>query len=173
MTGDRAIVLLGASNDAAGQLGPHARDRCDTILRLAGQNPAWKVLLTGGFGPHFNVTSRPHTDYVRDYLVERGLDTNRLLAPALSLNTLEDATMSLRILKMSRVEMAVIVTSDFHVPRSQFIFEQLFKQAGIGLSFIGVPVRDGSEIDLPARIMHEQQALARLRALTRVLAGYQ
>src|SRR6266536_4320288 len=67
------IVVLGASNDAQGGLTPTAVARAECALGEYCAREGSKMLITGGFGPHFNVGPEPHARYVRRYLVSRGV----------------------------------------------------------------------------------------------------
>jgi hypothetical protein len=55
------IIVLGSPNDDKGNLFSVAVERCEAALRLLADRPGWKVLLTGGFGAHFNTTGTPVT----------------------------------------------------------------------------------------------------------------
>jgi uncharacterized SAM-binding protein YcdF (DUF218 family) len=154
------VIVLGAANDEMGRLSGIAVERCEQAIVEYRQHPGYKILPTGGYGPHFNVTDKPHAFYTRQYLVARGIPAGDVLEFAASVNTLEDARLSRPIVEKHGVEHVVVVTSDFHVPRAQYIFEREFH--GIELTFSGC-VTHLPQAELEARQRHEEQALAELR----------
>ncbi len=156
-----AIILLGAPNDEKGNLSSLAVERCELALRELANCPGAKVLPTGGWGAHFNTTSKPHGFYLGEYLRQRQIAAADILEIAESTNTIEDARLSRPIVERHGIEELLIVTSDFHLPRARFLFEKQFP--GMALSFSGSTTNLPEE-ELARRIAHEQQALARLRS---------
>ena len=86
-----AVVVLGSPNDDQGRLSTIARERCDRALEEYLAHPDWKIICTGGFGPHFNTTDRPHHHYTKKYLVSKGAPEEDVLEGVMSASTLEDA----------------------------------------------------------------------------------
>ncbi len=146
-----------------GRLHSIALERCEIAARLSANNPDAKLLLTGGYGQHFNTTSRPHAAYLRQRLVSLGVAESRFLPDALSRNTLEDAGLSKPIVLEHAGRYLVVVTSDYHVPRARFLFEREFADTEVALFFVP-SVTDEADCDLelsPLKV-HEKRALARL-----------
>jgi uncharacterized SAM-binding protein YcdF (DUF218 family) len=153
------VIVLGAANDEDGHLSGIAVERCEQAIVEYRQHPGYKILPTGGYGPRFNVTDKPHAFYTRQYLAARGIPADDVLEFASSANTLEDAQFSRPIVEKHGVEHIVVVTSDFHVPRVRYIFEREFH--GIELTFSGCATHL-PQAELEARKRHEEQALAEL-----------
>lgn len=154
------IVLLGASNDALGQLSSKAVERCQQAILEYNRHPGYKILPTGGYGAHFNETDKPHAYYSTHYLIAHGIPAEDILPPVISSNTVEDVCLARPEIERSGVDRVVVVTSDFHLPRARFLFER--EQMGIEITF------SGSETHLPAQELaslhaHEESALACLR----------
>lgn len=163
----KVLFVLGAPNDAHGRLSGIARGRCNRGLRLWRENPDWELVLTGGFGEHFNTTAHPHAEYLRRELVAAGVPEHRIVALVESRNTFEDARLSRTVLVEHRVRFAVVVTSDFHVERARFLFQREFADLGTEFFFVGVETGDSmGKVDLRALRAHEKAAMARLRAGT-------
>ena len=154
------IILLGAPNDERGRLSSFARERCELAIREYGKYPGYKILPTGGFGPHFNVTDKPHGFYSSRYLISRGIPKEDILEGVESSNTLEDAEFSWPVIKKFGVEKVIVVTSDFHVPRAQIIFKRKF--AEIPLSFAGSKTHL-SKKELGELKLKEKGAIKKLR----------
>lgn len=129
------IILLGAPNDEKGRLSTIARERCERAILEWRKNPGYKILPTGGFGPHFNVTDKPHAHYSNRYLISRGVPEDDILEGVESSNTFEDAKFSWHVIRKFGVGRVIVVTSDFHIPRARIIFKRKFPE--IRLSFAG------------------------------------
>lgn len=121
------IIILGSPNDEHGNLSDIAIGRLNQGLREYCCRPGYKILCTGGFGKHFNTTETPHAKYAQNYLLQRGILEPDLLEVVESQNTAEDALLSKSIVEKYGVKSLIIVSSDFHMQRVQFIFEQVFR----------------------------------------------
>lgn len=159
------ILVLGSPNDAQGHLYSIALERCRRALRLHRDNPTWPLLLTGGFGAHFNTTDKPHAYYLRCWLETSAVPPTAFLPFAESRNTLEDASLAKPILLATGARCALVVTSDFHADRARFVFEREFTGTGVTLCFVTTETDEAAcPLDLAALKRHEVAALAGLRA---------
>jgi len=159
------ILVLGSPNDEHGHLYSIALERCRRALRLHRDNPTWPLLLTGGFGAHFNTTDKPHAYYLRRWLEANAVPPAAFLPFAESRNTLEDAALAKPILLATGARCALIITSDFHADRARFVFEREFGDTGVTLCFVTTETDEAAcPLDLAALKRHEVAALARLRA---------
>jgi uncharacterized SAM-binding protein YcdF (DUF218 family) len=155
------ILVLGAPNDETGELSTIARARCQQAIKEYRHHPGYKILLTGGYGEHFNTTEYPHTYYTKRYLISRQIPEQDILSEFVeSSNTLEDARLSQPIVERYGVKQVVVVTSDFHLDRAKYVFLQTFKNMHLSFS--------GSHTELPQQELealrqHEQKALRKLR----------
>jgi uncharacterized SAM-binding protein YcdF (DUF218 family) len=158
------IVVLGSMNSEEGKLFSVGKERCGVALAEYGQRPGWKLLVTGGYGAHFNVTDRPHAAYVKDYLVEQGVPGEAFLEFAESRNTVEDAALVKDIVLKYGTREMVVVTSDYHLERAQYLFERAFAGTGMEIEFLSSETdEDAYPFDLQAQKKHERESLARLR----------
>ena len=157
------IMVLGSPNDAEGNLYPVALARCDQARALWSDNPDWSILLTGGRGHHFNTTPKPHADYLKQYLVEQGVPSERILEFAESRNTLEDAALSKPIVVSHGASIVAVVTSDYHLARARFVFSREFADTAVCMLFVGVPTDEARcEFDLASQEEHERKAVKKL-----------
>lgn len=157
-----AIVLLGAPNDEEGRLSSIAEERCALALRECRLHPDALVLPTGGFGDHFNTTDKPHAYYTRRLLVAEGVDEARFLPHAESRNTVEDAALAAPVLAQAGVTSVIIVTSDFHVARAEFLFKLALPES---TEILFAPATTHLPEDELERLRaHERGALAHYRA---------
>jgi uncharacterized SAM-binding protein YcdF (DUF218 family) len=156
-----AIVVLGSPNSPEGELFLMAKKRLDKCYEEYLSNK-YSIILTGGFGVHFNTSNHPHHYWAKEYLISKGVDSQDIIAFADSANTVQDATMLLPILTQNPIKNLIIITSDYHLERVEFIFKSVLAKK-VSLSYIGV---DSEGIDpkmLEKLIAHEALALEGLR----------
>ena len=69
------IVILGSPNDIEGNLSPIGVGRVEQGYTeyVARRDAGWKILLTGGFGNHFNTTDNPNAYYAQQILFAKGV----------------------------------------------------------------------------------------------------
>lgn len=161
------IVVLGSPNSETGELYSVARERCALALAEFARRPGWKLLLTGGYGAHFNTTAQPHAAYLKSYLLDHGVPAEAVVEFAESANTLQDASLAKPIALKYNAPELVIITSDYHLARAQYIFEREFAGAGVRLQFVACRTDEQAyPFDLEAQKNHERQSLARMKAQT-------
>jgi uncharacterized SAM-binding protein YcdF (DUF218 family) len=161
---DGLIIVLGSPNSEQGELYNIAKERCERAVLEASNHPSYKILLTGGYGLHFNTTTRPHAYYLRNYLVACGIHEAKFVEYAESQNTLEDASLSKPIVLKYRPPHVIVITSDYHFDRARFVFDREFSDEDIAIDFSVVQTdKDKCEVDLDALIEHEQEALRKLQ----------
>ncbi len=149
------IVVLGSPNFPDGTLGPIALDRLLGCLGIFDPTKH-KILCTGGFGAHFNTSPVAHANYLKDFLIQKGVPSTAFLPLALSSNTVEDAVMSKSILKEVEYKNLIILTSEYHLARVKFIFTEILKD--FNLSFNAVTHHSIDDV-LEPLIQHEKVAM--------------
>lgn len=121
------IVVLGGSIDfkksfarGQGQLNMHA-PRITEMMALAKHYPRAKIILSGGNG---NLTQSSYSEAIElDSLLKHiGFDTSRIIYEGTSRNTFENMQYSKDIAKPKEGEVWLLVTSAFHMKRSEAIF---------------------------------------------------
>ena len=152
------IVVLGSPNFPDGTLGPIALDRLQGCLSIF-NSQKHKILCTGGFGAHFNTSPVAHANYLKDFLILKGVPSTAFLPLALSSNTVEDAVMSKSILMKTVFKDLIIITSEYHVARVEFIFTELLKD--FNLNFKAVTHHSIDDV-LEPLIQHEKVAMDQL-----------
>lgn len=158
------IVVLGSPNAEDGELYSVARERCQLALDEYANRPGWKILLTGGYGAHFNTTHQPHAEYLKRYLVGRGVPEADIVEFAESSSTIQDASLSKPIVREYRVKHILVITSDYHQDRAQYVFEKEFADTDVRIEFSFAQTGEADcELDLEALKRHEREALERLK----------
>lgn len=120
------IIILSSYNDDRGELTGIAKSRLNKGIEEYTKNKNYKILLTGGCGAHFNPTSKPHSYYAQQYLLSRGIQSCEILEFAESKYTLEDALLAKKIVEHYAIKKLIIVSSDYHIQRVQYIFDRIF-----------------------------------------------
>lgn len=158
------IVILGSPNGDDGQLSLMAQGRVALGYRLYRERQAagWRLLLTGGFGEHFNRTALPHAAYLQQWLLAQGVPADAIVEFVLSRHTGEDARLALPIVERQGVRHLLVVTSDFHLARAEFIFRTVFPS--YPLEFVGAPyLSTCSPAEQAQLVAHEAHRLAELQ----------
>lgn len=155
------LIILGAPNDAHGVLSPIALGRARCAIREYRRRSGSKVIVTGGYGRHFNTTDRPHAHYVASFLLANDVVPDDILQVATTSNTVEDAALSMSIVDQYDTRALCVITSDFHHERAGLIFRACYP--GHSVEVIADPV--AMDPDERERIAdHEAQAIQRIRA---------
>lgn len=130
------VIILGSPNDSAGNIPKMGQGRLLKGLEefSVRQSLGWKILLTGGLGAHFNTTDKPHALYAKRFLVKQGVLEDDILELVLSRNTVEDALKAVPIVEKYQVNDLLIVSSDFHLPRVKYIFQEVFPDKNLFFS---------------------------------------
>jgi uncharacterized SAM-binding protein YcdF (DUF218 family) len=155
------LITLGAPNDSQGVLSPIARGRAQSAIREYQRRPGCKIIVTGGYGAHFNTTGQPHAHYVMRFLLAGGVAHENMILVADSSNTVDDARLSVLVVKRFEVRALCIITSDFHRERAGLIFRAFYPHYTVEVI--------GDAVALPAEEIqrlceHEARAIQRLRA---------
>ncbi|MDZ7898632.1 MAG: YdcF family protein [Arcicella sp.] len=155
------LVVLGSPNSPEGELFLMAKKRLDRCYQEY-LSYKYSIILTGGFGVHFNTSNQPHHYWTKQYLIQQGVDSQDIIAVLDSTNTVQDAVLLLPILAQSPIKHLVIITSDYHQERVEFIFKSVLGEK-VSLSYIGVHSEGIDPEILDKLITHETLALEGLR----------
>ncbi len=128
---DAFIIICGSTNDLKGNISNIGIGRLEKGLKLLRQNKNSKIILTGGIGPHFNQTDKPYAYYAKKYLQNRGVYESDIMDLVLSIDTVEDAKLSKKIVDNYNVGKIIVVTSDFHIERVKYIFDKIYSNFSI------------------------------------------
>ena len=159
------IVILGSPNTDDGDLPAMALGRVTAGYQLYQERRAtgWQLLLTGGFGEHFNRTAFPHAYYLQQWLLTQRVPAHAIVDFALSRHTGEDALLALPIVERTGVRQLCVVTSDFHVARAALIFRRVFPDYPV--EFVGAPyLSTCSPAEQERLTAHEAKRIAELQA---------
>ena len=129
--GTDAILVLGAQVKADGTPSVALERRMTTALDAWRENPRL-IICCGARGVN---EPAPEGEVMRGWLVSRGCPEEDVIAETASFNTRENLTNAHAIMTEKGLSRALIVTSDYHVPRALALARQL----GIDASGRGSP----------------------------------
>jgi uncharacterized SAM-binding protein YcdF (DUF218 family) len=160
------IIILGAPNDNKGHLSMMAKTRLIQGAKELAHNPGYKILLTGGIGKHFNQTNLPHWYYAKDFLIkELSVSPDSFLPEVIdSTNTVEDIEMAGPIISKYNFCECIIVTSEFHLNRVQYIVEKVLDVNKKKIKYSYVPDTELEVSVLKELYEHEKQALGNFQS---------
>ena len=120
------VIILGASVHSDGKLSPILQDRVDTGLKLYNNGKAKRFLLSG---------DNRKSDYdevssMKNYLMDRDVPESHIFTDPAGIDTYDSMYRSRAIFE---VPSAIVVTQQFHLPRTIFIANNL------GLDYSGYP----------------------------------
>jgi len=160
------IFILGAPNDKEGNLSLIAKTRLMHGATVLSLNPGYKILLTGGFGKHFNDTNLPHWKYAKDFLIkELAVSPDSFLEECIeSANSVEDVEKARPIFQKYNFDKIILVTSEFHLNRVKYIIEKAVDLKENILSYSCAADKELDKNLLKELCDHEEKALLYLQA---------
>ena len=152
------LIVLGSPNSPSGELSDISKSRLDCCRKMFTKGQL--ILCTGGWGPHFNTSDKPHAFYGKEYLMGNGLSEEDFLDLALSENTVDDAVKLKSILPDLRNIKLIVITSDYHLERVKLIFNEIL--TNYEMAFVGVESNMAAE-KLHQLKEHENKAINSIR----------
>jgi len=119
-------ILLGRGISPRGKLSYGGRKRAKKALQLFKQKKVDRIILSGGHTSHKN-PELSEAGLFSDYLIKKGVPRQKLFLEESSLETIGNAVFSKKVLlKRQFGKNILVITSDYHLPRSLFIFKHVF-----------------------------------------------
>ena len=112
-----AIILGNRLNDD-GSISKYQEERLEMALEIEELFKPDYFILTGGVANPLAIISE--ADAMYDYLVNKGIEKERLIKEDQSHSTYENALYSLPIVKKLGAELVIVCTSDYHLARSEY-----------------------------------------------------
>lgn len=128
------VIVLGAQMKINGP-SKALQYRLDEAIRYLNENPSSKVIVSGGQGSDEHISE---AQGMYEYLVERGIEKDRIIKEDKSVNTTQNLAFSAEYLDRERDSVAV-VTNNFHVFRAVKIAEKAGYQNVCGIAAKGEP----------------------------------
>ena len=109
----QTMVILGSQVIGTPAIpSPTLADRLDVAVQYLNQNPETKVVVCGGQGEDESATE---ASVMAKYLIDKGIEANRVYQEDKSRRTAEQFIFANRVLPLDKT---VVVTNDFHILRS-------------------------------------------------------
>lgn len=157
------IVTLGYALAKDGTAEKPLLDRLDVALRAAQANPTARIMVTGG-QPQAGVTEG---DVMMKWLVERGIDRDRILIEDKSKDTVGNVLNVANLLKRHTADNVILVTSSSHMRRARTLLEDALQQYNLSASVVPVVALDAASIDDAAKVSSDERLVV-YRDLMRV-----
>lgn len=136
-SGIDCIVILGGGF-RSGELSFESKKRVEAGVSLCKQGFSGKLLMSGGFT--VDNLKKSESSEMKKHAINLGVKAKDIFVEEESLDTLGNAVFSKRIVKKNCFKNLLLVTSDYHLERSLFIFHYVF---GSGFNILGFDVPTG------------------------------
>lgn len=151
------VIVLGASVHSDGKLSPILQDRVDTALDLYKKDKVKSFLLSGDN----RTDDYDEVSAMRNYLLDRCVPEEIIFIDPAGLDTFDSMYRSRKIYDIPD---AVVVTQNFHLPRTLFIAQNL------GLNYIGFPA--SPELYKTESSLIRREKLANVKAVFEILLDW-
>lgn len=116
------ILTLGAKVEASGAPGKVLRRRLDTTYKMMAEREDLLCIVSGGKGDDEPISEAIS---MKNYLTEKGIAPERIILEDKARNTIENIENSLEILKDREYGALAVVTTNFHLPRAEYLCSRL------------------------------------------------
>jgi len=116
------IIVLGGGVITGCKLDLSMQSRMNTAFELYRQNKSAKMIFTGG--PTSPYQKCVESEAMRQYALKKNISEIAIIKESLSLNTYQNAYQTTNLMRELGLNKALIVTSDFHTRRADYIFQQ-------------------------------------------------
>ncbi len=154
------IVVLGGGITKDGKLPKHVKERLEKALRIFRKQKQAKILVCGRYSflyPKNQLPKKTEARAMRDYLIILGMPKKNIYIENKSKDTIGNAYYAKKIYFIPRKERkASIITSEFHLARTKFIFQKIF---GKGYQLKFVSLSSSLKSKEKAKVMERQKKL--------------
>src|SRR5919112_205861 len=147
------IVTLGYALAKDGTAEKPLLDRLDVALKAAQANPTARIMVTGG-QPQAGVTEG---DVMMKWLVEKGIDRDRILIEDKSKDTVGNVLNVANLLKRHTADAVILVTSSSHMRRARTLLEDAFRQYDISAPILPIVALDAPSLDEAAKVPKDER----------------
>ncbi len=120
-----AIIVLGSSLDKHGYLTGIGISRVEKAIELYKKTPC-KVIMSGHSSIDIIDAKKTEAQAMEDYAIMHGVNKDDSIKEERSRDTIGNAFFSKQIIDSKKIKNIVVVTSDFHITRSAYIFKKIF-----------------------------------------------
>lgn len=124
------IIILAGGITKKGTLSENSKKRIKKAYNLFKKNPQSNILACGKYSflyPKKNAPQKTEAEAIKEQLVKLGIPGNKIFTEKKSKDTIGNAYYAKKLYFIPRKEKeGWVVTSDFHLERTKFIFEKIF-----------------------------------------------
>lgn len=141
------LAVLGFQLNPDGTMKQELEDRLNIALLNAEAFQEAYILCTGG-GTASGARDVTEADVMAQWLMEQGIDKDRIIVENRSVSTNENVLFSYDILRRDYPEITelAIISSDYHIPWAQILFQTKFILEGSPIRVVSNAVCKGSEV---------------------------
>jgi len=123
-----AIIILGGGINKDGTLLEITVSRLEKGIELFRKNTSAYVIVSGAYGFMLDyIPQKTEARIMKEYLEKEGLPKEKIILEEESKDTLGNAYFTkLNVLEPKKWYKVIIVTSDFHLERTKYIFKKVF-----------------------------------------------
>lgn len=148
------IIVLGASVFSDGKLSPILKDRIDAGFELFQKKKANQFLLSGDH----KTDDYNEVEAMSNYLIEKGVPKDKILLDHAGYDTYDSMYRSKAVFNISE---AIVVTQEFHLPRTLFVAKNL------DLNYIGYIAKN--RVFKPSQQLLFREKLANIKAVWEII----
>ncbi len=153
----KAIIILGGGLTDNFELNEHTRQRFETAIPLLEK---YEHIICSSDKSYRKLKEIRHTSEARvgrTYLIEKGIEPQKIYLEEKSRDTISNAYYCRKdIIDPKNIKNISIVTSQFHMPKTKFVFKLVFPEPEFLLEFIESPNGDVNQDQLNNRIISEK-----------------
>lgn len=133
------LVILGAGVDKNEEPSVAGKLRCDKAIEREEQYDFILCSSDRSWRKELNQHKLSEAQSMKNYLVKKGITKNKIILEEESKDTFSNAYYSRIILDKMKVKKFDVITSKFHMPKTQFLFDIVFPAKDYILNFIEAP----------------------------------
>lgn len=118
---DHAFVTLGYALSEEGEMEETLIERLKVVKEAAEKYPESKIIVTGGVPKQGNTEA----ELMYDWLVENGIEKERIFKEDMATDTVENALFSMEIAKNENVKDITVISSATHMRRALAVFTEV------------------------------------------------
>ncbi len=167
------IIVLGGGITKNGIVPDFVKTRLEKAKEIFLKNKSARILFCGRYSFLYSKNNRPaktEAQAGKEYLLKIGVPGKNIYMENKSKDTIGNAYYAKKLYFIPRKEKeAIIITSDFHLERSRFIFKEIFG-SGYDFKFIATPSNLKAE-NKAKIIARQKELLAKTRDLLKNMHG--
>ncbi len=133
------ILVFGHTVTDEGVLSKEQVLRIMKSINILNKNKARFLLMSGGFGDHFNKTDKSLAWHMKKFAMGEGVPPDKILTEDKSYETMDNITFSKPIIDEHKWKSIIFVSSKYHIPRIKLISKYIFPRE-YKLKFVSVRI---------------------------------